>query len=333
MSRHFKIRTVFKYLAWIVLLLLLSIITIAWIASGTLMHPERRALQDYQLGWVRNPASLGMTVHTARCSNGKVPCLFTAPDGLAGPKARGKALRRQLENMNIPLSTYGETQGILVLLHGRRGRKEDLLPIAERFAAAGFKCVIPDLPAHGDSLIDKANFAMVPIERGIAENVLKDARAYFGENQAPAGIWGISMGGAFALRAASNSPHIWKAVVIVASFDSLEGVVLDKLAFLPQPLPALLGTSLEWMLRVRGGFELKKVQPKDWANNVTSPVLVVHGDRDQVIKLKRGKRLFDSLHSKEKAWLVVRGANHRNVLVIPTPLNARMGEWFIAHVR
>lgn len=274
-----------------------------------------------------------MQVHAGRCAGGKVPCLFTAPDGQAGPKERGRELRKQLANENSALRPYGETQGILVLLHGRSGRKEDLLPIAERFAAAGFKCVIPDLPAHGDNPLDGAHFATVPAERDIADKVLADARSYFGERDSPAGIWGVSMGGAFAINAVSQSPEKWKAAVIVSSFDSLDGVVEDKLAFLPKPLPAVLDFSLGLMTRYRGGLALHDVHPDVWARKVNTPVLVAHGDRDQVIALQRGRHLFDALHSSDKLWLVVRGANHRNVLTTSAPLYARTSEWFIVHVR
>jgi alpha-beta hydrolase superfamily lysophospholipase len=239
----------------------------------------------------------------------------------------------QLAKSNSQLLPYGQTQGILVLLHGRGGRKEDLLPVAERFAAAGFKCVIPDLPAHGDSPLDSAHFATSAFEGDIADRVLADARAYFGEAGSPAGIWGVSMGGAFAIRAVSRSAATWRAAVVVSSFDSLQGVVEDKLAFLPRPVSALLQGSLGMMVRLRGGPALRDVQPDAWARAVTVPVLVAHGDRDQVIVQGRGRHLFNALHSREKTWVNVPGANHRNALVSSAPLYARMSAWFIAYVR
>jgi len=333
MTRRFRLKFILKFAMWVLLPILLAIAVITWSAAGRLLHPQRRQLQGYQMEWIKHPASHGMKVHAGQCVGGKVPCLFVAPDGQAGPKELGRVLRKQLVKENAALRPYGETQGILVLLHGRSGRKEDLLPIAERFAAAGFKCVIPDLPAHGDSPLDGAHFATAPAERDIADKVLADARSYFGERNSPAGIWGVSMGGAFAINAVSQSPERWKAAVIVSSFDSLDDVVEDTLAFLPRPLPGLLDFSLGLMTRYRGGLALHDVHPDVWARKVTTPVLVAHGDRDQVIALKRGRHLFDALHSKDKSWLVVHGANHRNVLTTSAPLYARTSEWFIAHVR
>lgn len=275
-----------------------------------------------------------MRVKAARCADGNMPCLFIAPDMESGPRERGRELRRQLTSRSKqPLRPYGETQGILVLLHGRSGRKEDLLPVAERFAAAGFKCVIPDLPAHGDNPVAGAYFATSRFERDIADRVLEDARRYFGEKNSPAGIWGMSMGGAFAIRTISQSPNTWKAAVIVSSFDSLESVIEDRLAFLPEPLPFLLNRSLDLMARQRGGLALQDVRPGLWARHVTTPVLVAHGDRDEVVSLKRGRQLFDAVPSRDKSWLVVRGANHHNVLITSARPYAVMSEWFIGHVR
>lgn len=317
----------------LVLMLLIVSSTIAWIAAGELLHPERRVLKSYQQEWIAQASLHGVFVHKGQCVQDKVPCLFVSPDPLSGPGRRGKILRKQLSDAGVNVSPYGETRGILVLLHGRHGRKEDLLSVAERFAAAGFNCAIPDLPAHGDNLFDSAHFGTSEFEHRIASGVLADARKYFRSPSVPAGIWGMSMGGAFAVDAGARSPHLWKAVVIVASFDSLEGVVADKLAILPRPLAGLLRNELLAMTALRGKFNVRDVRPDLWARNITSPVLVAHGDRDSLISTKRARRLFDAFESPEKRWVTVSGAHHGNILTTDMPLFANMSSWLIAHVR
>lgn len=328
-----KIKVIFIVTLSLALLLLIVTTTIAWIAAGELLHPERRALQGYQREWIAQASAHGVLVRKGKCVQGKVPCLFVSPDPHSVPGKRGKLLRKQLADAGVELHPYGETQGILVLLHGRRGRKEDLLSVAERFAAAGFNCAIPDLPAHGDNLLDSAHFGTSDFERRIASGVLADARKYFRSPSVPAGIWGMSMGGAFAVDASSRSPQSWKAVVIVASFDSLEGVVADKLGILPTPLAGLLRNELASMTALRGSLDLREVRPDLWARNITAPVFVAHGDRDPLISPKRARRLFDAFESREKRWATVPGAHHGNILTTDMPLFADMSEWFIAHVR
>lgn len=328
-----KIKVVFITVLSLALLLLVATTTIAWIAAGELLHPERRALQGYQQEWIAQASSHGVFVRKGKCLQGKVPCLFVSPDTHSKPGKRGKILRKQLADAGVELHPYGETRGILVLLHGRRGRKEDLLSVAERFAAAGFDCAIPDLPAHGDNPLDSAHFATSAFERRIADGVLADARQHFRNPSGPAGIWGMSMGGAFAVDAASRSPKSWKAIVIVASFDSLEGVVADKLAVLPTPLAGLLRNELAGMTALRGRLDLHDVRPDLWARNMTTPAFIAHGDRDPLISPKRARRLFDAFESPEKKWTTVPGAHHGNILTTDMPLFANMSAWFIAHVK
>ncbi len=328
-----KLKTVLKCAAGVALLALAATAAIAWAAAGQLLHPDRRPLRDYQKEWLTHPAAHGLRIHAQKCDHGRVPCLMVAPDAAKKPGKRGAALRRQLANRGEALPPYGETQGILVLLHGRNGRKETLLPVAERFAAAGFKCVIPDLPAHGDSPVKNVHFAANRFERDLPEHVLADARAYFGEPTTPAGIWGISMGGAFAVEAVARSPGKWKAMVIVASFDTLQGVVDDQLAPLPKPFPAMLSTALGEITEYRGDLELDQVRPVLQAENIVVPVFVAHGDRDPLISQARGQRLYDAFGSEDKTWTPVPGANHGNILVTEMPLYARMSAWLLARVR
>ncbi|SMF96398.1 Lysophospholipase, alpha-beta hydrolase superfamily [Methylomagnum ishizawai] len=302
-----------------------------WRGAGELAQPKRKAIQDYQRDWLEHPAAHGISLHHGACDDGQAPCLFVAPDPATTPAQRGTRLREQLAVLGTSPKPYGQTSGILVLLHGRNGRKEDLLPVAERFAAAGFMSVIPDLPAHGESPIEYLRFATAPDERGIVAHALKDARRFFQAQDAPAALWGMSMGGAFATRAALDAPHLWRALVIVASFDRLENVVEDQLAPLPPALlPPVEAMLADWM-RLRGGADLRSVRPDTWANRVALPVFMAHGDADRLIPLRRGRSLFEAFASPDKTWTSVPGGDHYNVLVTAMPLYAKMSAWLLAH--
>lgn len=301
-----------------------------WRGAGELAQPKRKAIQNYQRDWLEHPTAHGISLHHGTCDAGRAPCLFVAPDPGTTPGQRGTQLREQLATLGTPPKPYGQTSGILVLLHGRNGRKEDLLPVAERFAAAGFMSVIPDLPAHGESPIEYLRFATAPDERGIPARVLEDARRFFRAEDAPAALWGISMGGAFAIRAALDAPGLWRALVIVASFDRLENVVTDQLASLPPAwLPPVETTLADWV-RLRGGADLRSVRPDLWANRVTLPVFMAHGDTDRLIPLRRGRSLFEAFASPDKTWTPVPGGDHYNVLVTALPLYAKMSAWLLA---
>ena len=69
----------------------------------------------------------------------------------------------------------------------------------------------------------------------------------------------------------------------------------------------------------------------DWVDKVSQPVLVVHGDNDQLIPASFGKALYESYRSEKKKWLTVKDGNHNNILITPMPLYAEMADWVLEH--
>jgi pimeloyl-ACP methyl ester carboxylesterase len=57
------------------------------------------------------------------------------------------------------------------------------------------------------------------------------------------------------------------------------------------------------------------------APNITVPALLVHGERDDIVPVELGRRLFDALPGP-KRWLEVRGAGHNDLLARPEPWEA-----------
>ncbi|MHA3774580.1 alpha/beta hydrolase [Verrucomicrobiota bacterium sgz303538] len=306
----------------------ISVFLALWLAAGQLIAPKRRDLQAYHYEWLNSPAAHGMILQRFTAMDGKVPCMLVTPDAIHGPGERGKRLRQQLSESTAQLSPYGAVQGTMVLLHGRKGRKEDLLPVAERFCAVGFRCILPDLPAHGESPVETVHFATSDVEAKLPEAVLSEASTQFGFPQKPAVLWGMSMGGAFAIRSAAVSPQRWSALIVVSSFDSLSGVIDGQLHWAGPAIP-ILRNAVAAVTALRGGLRLANARPVDWASAVKIPVLVAHGDRDTLIPLERGKTLFDSFGSPNKRWIPVESGDHNRVLVTPMPLYAKMAEWLI----
>ncbi|WP_162932097.1 alpha/beta hydrolase [Solimonas sp. K1W22B-7] len=301
----------------------------AWLQSKTLFSPARKALESHHLATLADPRGHGLRIRSHGCMDGLTPCLLVEPAEDAAPGRRGMLLRQQLASADLALPPYGSARGIVVLLHGRNGRKEDLLPVAERFVAAGFRCAIPDLPAHGDSGIARSGFGAAPGEAELPGRVLDDLRKQFELPREPAALWGMSMGGAFAVRAASAEPRRWSSLVVVSSFDVLGEVVDRQLRRTLGPLAPLFRRLLDRIDRARGTVDIAEAQPRAWATQVRIPTLVVHGTRDPLIPAERGRVLFDALASKDKRWLEVDGGTHDRVLVTEMPLYAEMARWLV----
>ncbi|MEZ5536123.1 MAG: alpha/beta fold hydrolase [Thiolinea sp.] len=293
-----------------------------------IFSPPRRSIHSYHLEHLQNPAQFGLEIRTHQCLDGKVPCLLVEPSRINNPGRRGTVLRKQLADKGITLPAYGTSRGMMVLLHGRNGRKEDLLAVAERFAAAGFRCLIPDLPGHGDSPLPTMAFGSSEFERNLPAEILSDARQHFQLPDEPAVLWGMSMGGAFAVGAARSAPA-WDALMVVSSFAALDEVLKiyipnrwHKLANIMQPF----FDAAQWL---NGEPGISQMQPAQWAKQLSVPALVVHGERDRYVPIQQGRKLYESLASKEKHWITVPGGGHRSVLATSMPLYAEMSAWLL----
>jgi pimeloyl-ACP methyl ester carboxylesterase len=301
-------------------------------ASSELVSPTRRVLQAYHREWLERPTEHGISIERFTAFDGKVPCLLILPDRKAGLSPRGEKLRAQLEARGITLPAFGKIKGTLVMMPGRNGGKEDLLPVAERFCAVGFRCLLPDLPSHGESPLKICTFGASEFDGRLPAGVLEEASVRFGFPARPAGLWGMSMGGAYVARAASQPDANWSALVVVCSFDSLNAVLNRKIGAWAGPLTPGLNMAIRRACVFRGGVDPASVQPVKWAGSISAPLLMAHGTEDELIPEAFGKRLFDAYGSTEKRWVPVEGGSHERVLVTDMPLYAAMAEWYLTHL-
>ena len=311
---------------------LLGLALVLWaIAAATaasVFSPQRTGVDIRLQARLDAPARFGLQVTRRDCLDDQVPCLLVGPDAGAGPAERGRLLRSQLAALGVPLRPYGEVVADVVLLHGRNSRKEHLLPIAERFAAAGFRCIIPDLPGHGDSPLAQTRFGATAFERQLPVRVLAEFRRERHLPQLPALLWGYSMGGAYAVQAAEGDPPPWRALVVVSSFDRLDAVVDARLA----PTLGALAPAVGWLATHApwsAAWQIPHIRPDRHAAQVRLPALVVHGTEDRLIPPARGRALLAALGSTDKQWVPVPGAGHQDVFVTDMPLFATMARWML----
>ena len=303
----------------------------AWLAAREITHPSRRTLQDYHHVILQSPATHGITISPFTVSDG-TPTLLCRPDLKGTLDPRGTLLRTQLQARGVKLPALGTENGAtLVLLHGRRGRKEDSLPIAVRFAAAGFRSLLLDLPGHGDHPHPIATFG--PKEATLPLKALQEAATHFGFKARPAGLWGMSMGGSVAVHASSENPTDWDALIIVASFDQLAPVIQRQSTYL---LGSILGppfhATLKRFFHLDTGIPLDYIQPAALGHLIQAPTLIAHGDDDPLIPLPAARHLFDAIGTPDKHWVNVGSGTHGNVLITPHPLYADMTAWFLTHL-
>lgn len=313
-----------------VIVFVLAAVLVFW-TGDQIASPPRRALMDYHREFLADAESHGVSVARFTASDG-TPCLVCTPlsSGLLGE--RGKRIREQLDRRGLQLQPAGHVIGNLLLCHGRKGRKEDYLPVAERLCAVGFRCVIPDLPAHGENPKTFTTYGVT--ESSIPSLVLKEASEKFSFEAQPAGLLGMSMGGSVAIHAAALPYAPWKALVVISSFDRFSSAIeCQASGYAGGTLGHLWAKATDSVYRRKSGFSIDDIQPCMKAPSIHIPVMVAHGTNDQVSPSACGKRLFNSFTTvPEKRWVEVPGATHDNVLITDYPIYADIAGWMLLHV-
>ncbi len=262
-----------------------------------------------------------------------MPCVICVPEKTGAFSKRAAVIRAQLGERGIEPIPSGEILGTLVILHGRGGIKEDYFPVAERFCAVGFRCIIPDMPGHGENRGKYATYGVTEAE--MVMECFREAAVKYDFSERPSAILGQSMGGSVAVHTAALEGAPFGSMVVVSSFDRLETVVKRKTdgllgSFLGAAVRNTADTVLDW----KTGVAFSEVRPVDKAPRIRIPTMVAHGDADNFVPTAAGKALFDSFPDDiDKKWILVPGADHNTVLVTDFPLYVTMAEWFLENIR
>lgn len=306
-------------------------LALVWWCAKEIAEPSRRTAEAPHQPYFDGSAKAGFTVEKFVSSEG-MPCLVCTPEHVDEFSKRAGIIREQLAAQGISLKPTGEIVGTLLILHGRSGIKEDYLPVAERFCAVGFRCIIPDLPGHGANPEPFTTYGV--LEAPMILKCFGEAAGKFGFTGQPCAILGQSMGGAEAIHAAALDGSPFHALVVVSSFDKLETVIRGQAnSLLGSTLGAAVSMPAGKLFEWKTGIHLSEINSSEKARNIRIPTLVIHGDDDKMVPTASGKVLFESFpENTKKSWLEVPGAEHNNVLVTDYPLYAAMAHWFLEHV-
>jgi alpha-beta hydrolase superfamily lysophospholipase len=188
---------------------------------------------------------------------------------------------------------------VVVLVHGLAARKDHphIQALAGRLVEDGFEVLSYDARGHGDSA---GTFTLGHLEHLDVESAASWAR----QRGVPTILVGASLGGVAVLRYASDHPEL-TGVVIVSSPAGWR---------IPLRARALLSVGLartrpgRWIARRRMGVRISagwtaSDPPQVVAQRVTSPLAVVHGQRDALIPVRWG--LEPQLRADPRRYVVL----------------------------
>ena len=180
-----------------------------------------------------------------------------------------------------------DTRLATLFLHGNAGNLTDRVPHIREIVAAGSSVLVPDYRGYGKS-------EGHPTEKGLYIDS-ETALAYLlglGYRPREIVLHGESLGTAIAVDLAGRRPCA--GLVLEAPFSSGSDVAATVFPVLGPVLVRSYNSvpKIRWILR---------------------PKLFIQGDRDEVVPLSLGQRLYVAAQAPKSFW-VVEGAGHNNIL-------------------
>jgi fermentation-respiration switch protein FrsA (DUF1100 family) len=185
----------------------------------------------------------------------------------------------------------GNAAAHVLLCHGNGGNIGDRVLHASLLAAAGLDVLLFDYRGYGRS-------TGRPSEQGTyldAEAARAALLARPGVDPERALYLGESLGGAVALALALEHPPA--ALVLMSTFTSVRDMARRHYPFIP---PAVVPDAYPSLRRIP---------------DLRAPLLVIHGDRDEIVPLLHGEALFDAA-PEPKRLHVVEGAGHNDLVML-----------------
>ncbi len=219
------------------------------------------------------------------------------------------------------------TRGAVVLVHGIRGDRLQMLGRAKMLAETGIAVLIFDLQAHGDSQGAAITFGWLE-SRDVRAAVEWMRAACPGEK---IGVIGSSLGGAAALLA--SPPLKIDAMVLEAVFPTIEQATSNRIESNLWGFGGELSPLLTWQIKLRFGISVKQLHPIDKIGEVNCPKFIIGGEKDPYTPPEETQALMQAAKEPREIW-VVPGAGHQDFYAFaPDEYRRRVLPFLQGHLR
>ena len=206
-------------------------------------------------------------------------------------KATGEPAK--LHGLWLAADQHPDDGPVLLYLHGARWNVEGSSPRIRRLQELGFSVLAIDYRGFGKSSPG------LPSE----DTAYEDARAAWDWMAArypdrPRYIFGHSLGGAIAIDLAANVQDE-RGTIVEGTFTSIPDVA----------------SSMKWGWLPVGPLITQRFESVKKVARIGAPLLVVHGDSDNLINSELGRKLFEAAQGK-KRFLLIEGGSHHSTMSV-----------------
>jgi len=198
-------------------------------------------------------------------------------------------------------------RAVVILQHGIRGSRADLVTRARFLSEAGYAVLMFDFQGHGESTAKHITF-------GYLESRDSQAAVAFVKGRfpgKPVAVIGLSLGAAAA--ALAQPPLDVQALVLEMMYPNVIDATKDRIAMRLGPPGRLLSPLLTIQMKWRIGCSTDDLRPIVSVEKIAAPKLFIAGTEDRDTPLVESKEIF--AHTAEpKEFVSFEGAQHEDLL-------------------
>lgn len=212
----------------------------------------------------------------------------------------------KLKLHSYKVTNQNNTNKWVIAVHGYTSEGINMSTYAKHYYYDGYNILIPDLRAHG---LSEGNYIGMGWDDRL--DIIEWINYILNENpNAEIILHGVSMGAATVLMTSGEEiPSNVKAIVADCGYTSVWdefAYQLDDLFSLPE-FPILNVSSM--VAKIRAGYFLGEASSIDQVKNSKTPILYIHGDKDDFVPYYMMEELYNAT-SSEKEMLTIKGAEH-----------------------
>ncbi|REE24515.1 serine aminopeptidase S33 family [Winogradskyella pacifica] len=208
----------------------------------------------------------------------------------------------------LTYSNSANAKGTIILLHGSSHTKDHFIDLSEFLSINGFNSVALDSRGFGES--EGQFFTYGAKETKDIQTVI--TQLINNEKLDNIGLWGQSIGGAFTLQTMGIDKRV-KYGIAESSFTDLKANIQY---YFKRHTGFNLKFFSNYLVNSAGriaGFDPDEANPYKYSENITQPILVVHGTKDKAIPVAKGKANYLRIKSIDKEFIELKAAGHSDI--------------------
>jgi len=278
--------------------ILIGIVVVLLVGLGAVLYVARIA-RGQALSWVHPPRNYpSKTPDDAGLANWE-DVTFDSTDGL------------KIAAWFIPAQTDSKDGATLILVHGLSANRGEMLNRGEILARNGYHTLLIDTRDHGDS--DGTATTLGALEVNDVRGALNYLTTRAEVNAEKIGILGHSSGGATAIVSAAQIPEL-RVIVSESAYSSVFDMAVPVVTALSGRPPFPSTSVVLWFMDQETGAPVSAVSPMmDAAKLAPRPLLVIHGEKDDLLDVSHSQRIFDAAGEPKDRYLVA-NAGHIDIV-------------------